>query len=69
MNDELARKRFFVIQAVRIAGAVQVLLALLVINQRLDWPAWIGYLLFANGFIDVFLVPILLAKRWRTPRP
>lgn len=69
MNGDPARNRFFMIQAVRIAGVVQVLLALLVLNQRLEWPDWIGYLLFVNGIVDVFVIPILLARRWRSPGP
>ena len=67
MTEDPARSRYFTIQAVRIAGVVQVLLALLVFNHRLDWPDWIGYLLFLNGFVDVFAIPIMLARRWRSP--
>jgi hypothetical protein len=68
MTEDPARNRFFAIQAVRVAGVVQVLLALLVVNQRLAWPDWIGYLLFINGFVDVFVIPIMLARRWRSPK-
>jgi hypothetical protein len=68
MTDDPARNRYFTIQAVRLAGVVQVLLALLVLNHRLDWPHWIGYLLFINGFVDVFVIPVMLARRWRSPK-
>jgi len=69
MTDDPARNRFFVIQAVRIAGVVQVLLALLVLNHRLDWPDVVGYVLFVNGIVDLFAIPIMLAKRWKSPAP
>ena len=66
MTEDPAKSRYFTIQAVRFAGVVQVLLALVVLNHRLDWPEVIGYLLLANGVADAFLVPHLLAKRWKS---
>jgi thiosulfate reductase cytochrome b subunit len=67
MTDDRARNRYFTIQAVRFAGVVQILLALVVLEGKLDWPGIIGYLLLANGLADVFLIPRLMAKRWRSP--
>jgi len=67
MTDDPAQGRYFTIQAVRIAGVAQVILALVVLNGQLDWPEIAGWLLLANGLADVFLVPHLLAKRWKTP--
>lgn len=62
-----ARGRYFAIQAVRLAGVVQVLLALLVLNDRLDWPHIAGYLLLLNGLFDALFAPTLMARRWKTP--
>ncbi|MBW8783303.1 MAG: hypothetical protein JF593_01475 [Novosphingobium sp.] len=64
-----ARARFFVLQAVRAAGVAQVILGLLITQGQLAWPEAIGWVLIANGMADVFIVPMLLAKRWRTPQP
>jgi hypothetical protein len=69
MSTDPARSRYFTIQAVRAAGVIQVLLALLILSHRLEWPEWVGYLLFVNGFIDVFAIPIMLARRWKSPKP
>jgi hypothetical protein len=63
-----ARRRFFTIQAVRLAGVAFVVLGMLVVSQRIAWPVWIGYLLLANGLVDVFVIPLRLARRWRTPQ-
>lgn len=62
-----AKRRYFAIQAVRIAGVVMVLLGLLVLNGKLVWPDLIGYFLVINGLFDALFLPTLLAKRWKTP--
>lgn len=67
MNDDPARSRYFTIQAVRIAGVVQVALAALVLGGKLGWTELVGYLLLANGLADAFVIPALLARKWRSP--
>ncbi|PEQ13936.1 hypothetical protein B2G71_06450 [Novosphingobium sp. PC22D] len=67
MSDP-ARDRFFAIQAVRIAGVVQVVIGMLIAAESIALPAWAGYVLLANGLIDTFVIPLLLARRWRSPR-
>ena len=62
-----ARGRYFAMQAVRLAGVVQVLLALLVLNGKLDWPQIAGYILLLNGLFGALFAPTLMARRWKTP--
>lgn len=62
-----ARSRFFKIQAVRLAGVACVILGMMIASQRIEWPEWLGYLLIANGLLDVLVIPTLLARKWRTP--
>jgi uncharacterized membrane protein HdeD (DUF308 family) len=66
-----AAARFMAMQAVRLAGVAMVLAGLLVVAGPPDvlgnLPDVAGYILLAAGLIDVFLVPTLLARRWRTP--
>ena len=31
-------------------------------------PDWVGYLLIANGLVDIFVIPSILVKKWRTPK-
>lgn len=66
-GDEAARNRWLVINLVRVAGVAMVLVGLLVVRQVIPEPAWAGYTILAVGLADVFLVPLLLARKWRTP--
>jgi hypothetical protein len=70
-HDDPARGRFFTIQAVRLTGVACVVLGMLVATHRIalpGWlPAWLGYVLIANGLVDVFVIPRALARKWRTP--
>ena len=67
MSEDPARGRFFTIQAVRLAGVACVVLGMLIATQRIAWPVWIGYLLLANGLVDIFIIPIKLVRKWKTP--
>jgi len=67
MNDDLARNRFFILQAVRMAGVAMVLTGLAITQGAIDLPQATGVALVAAGFIDVFFVPRLLAKKWKSP--
>jgi hypothetical protein len=69
MNEDRAHKRFLILQAVRLAGIVQVVLGLAIAVDKVDLPQIVGYLLVANGMVDAFLIPVLLARRWKTPLP
>lgn len=61
------RARFLIISTVRLSGVVFALLGLLIESGRIDLPRAIGWMLIAAGLAEVFLVPRLLARRWRTP--
>jgi len=66
-NEDQARQRWLVINAVRISGAVMVMIGLLGIEQVFNYPEVAGYVLVGVGLLDVFLVPLLLARKWRSP--
>ncbi|WP_395390736.1 hypothetical protein WBP07_09410 [Novosphingobium sp. BL-8A] len=61
-----ARNRWITIQLVRIFGVACVVAGLAIGSNKLQWPLWLGYLLIANGMIDVFVIPRLLARKWRS---
>ena len=65
-----AAARFAVIQLTRLAGVAMVVLGVLIANGDMlpGLPGWAGYLLLAAGLGDVFVVPVLLARKWRTPK-
>jgi uncharacterized membrane protein HdeD (DUF308 family) len=66
-----AAARFAVIQVLRLSGVALVILGLVIVagpSQRLSGlPDWVGYILLIAGLADVFVVPTLLARRWRSP--
>lgn len=68
-DDALARNRWAVITALRLAGVAMVVAGVLTVNGVLGLPVVAGYVLLAAGLVDTFVVPQLLARKWRTPRP
>ena len=69
MNEAQAKKRYFTIQAVRWAGVLMVMLGLAILVGKIDWPPLVGWLIAANGLIDATIIPLMLTRRWRTPKP
>jgi hypothetical protein len=67
VSEEVARARFFTIGAVRIGGVVMVLIGLLGLRGYFEYPEIAAYILIVVGLLDVFLVPLLLARKWRSP--
>jgi hypothetical protein len=64
-----ARARFFALGLIRLAGVALAFLGVAIIAKRLVEPAEIvGGLLLFIAAIDVLVVPLLLVKRWRTPK-
>lgn len=65
-QETLARKRFFVLQAIRLSGAFLALLGAVIISGRLiDLPE-LGYVLLVIGALDLFFVPNLMSRSWRS---
>lgn len=67
VSDEAARNRWMVINLARLGGAAMVVVGLLITAGRVPAPQWVGYPLIAVGLFAVFLVPQLLARKWRSP--
>lgn len=68
-EETKAQYRFLVLNIVRITGAIMLVLGLAVIaNGVFDLPKAAGYVLFVFGIIDFMLVPLLLAKKWKSPK-
>jgi hypothetical protein len=71
-SDDVARTRWAVIQFARLAGFAVVLVGILVARDVIDLAGAsnrvVGYILIALGLVDGFVVPQVLARKWRTPR-
>ncbi|WP_284124570.1 hypothetical protein [Parerythrobacter aestuarii] len=66
-QEQLARKRFLILQLIRLSGAAMALFGAVIISGRLiDFPE-LGYLLLVLGAMEFFLLPNLISKSWRTP--
>lgn len=61
-----AKTRFLTIQAVRLSGVALAVLGALVLALIVPLPEVVGYLLIALGALDVFVLPLVLARRWRS---
>lgn len=67
-HDDVARTRWFILSLSRLFGVGLVILGLLIHQGAIAWPVELGYALIAIGIIDVFVIPQILARRWRSPK-
>ena len=65
-DHDPAKARFLTIQAVRLSGVVTAVLGALVLGGILPLPEIAVYILVALGVAEIFILPIVLAKRWRS---
>ena len=73
MSGDPAVARWAAIQLTRLLGVAMTVAGILIVVRRLpalDFvPPPLGYLLVAVGLADFFVVPLLLARRWRSGAP
>lgn len=63
-----ARARFMMIQLVRLGGLLLILGGMVIVADKLPAPPLLGYGLLVLGMFEFFVLPLMLAKRWRSPR-
>jgi hypothetical protein len=67
-EETRAQYRFLVINIVRITGAIMLAVGLAIIARgAFGLPKEAGYVLFFFGLADFMLVPLLLARKWKSP--
>ncbi len=66
--DAVAKRRFLTIQAARLGGVACVLLAVLAVNHAIPVPPAIGYVLLAIGILGFAVIPVRLARQWKSKR-
>lgn len=69
MSQDPAKARFIAIQAMRWTGLAMVLVGLMIVYNRIDAPKELGYGLTVLGLIESLIVPTVLARLWKTPKP
>jgi hypothetical protein len=67
-NDDIARNRWLVINMLRLGGVAMVVIGLLMLQGRFGGNETVAYALIGVAMLDIFVVPQLLARKWRTPR-
>lgn len=69
MNEELARKRFMILNLVRFSALAFIFAGAANIGGKLlpELMPVLGYVLLVIGAVDFFLAPVLLKRLWRTP--
>lgn len=64
-----AQQRFIAIQLIRLTGVAMAVFGLVAIAGRTSLPLVAGYVLFGIGMFDALAMPIILARRWKSPPP
>jgi hypothetical protein len=68
-ESDPAKTRFLLLGLLRLSGVILAFLGIAIVMKRLVEPAEIiGGVLIAIGALEVLLLPILLVRRWRTPK-
>jgi hypothetical protein len=69
MNEDVARKRFMILNLVRFSALAFIFAGAANIGSKLlpDLTPTLGYILLVIGAIDFFLAPVILKQMWRTP--
>jgi len=72
-DDTLAKKRFFAITSMRLMGAIFVFVGFVLIRGGWELAGqptdrWIGVAVVLIGAFDFAVMPLLLARRWRSPK-
>lgn len=66
MTEDQAKRRFFILTALRFSGVAIAFLGIAVVAKRLVEPAdIIGTALIALGAFEVLILPTLLLRKWR----
>lgn len=63
-----AKARFIAITLVRWTGVALVLLGLLINAGTIRAPGALGVVLVLAGLFDAFIMPVILARRWKSGR-
>ncbi len=67
MTQDPAKGRFIVIQLIRLSGIALVMFGLAITAGRTPLPAPLGIVLVLGGLFEVLVLPLLLARRWKSP--
>lgn len=61
-----ARARFLALTLIRWTGVALVLVGMLINVGKIEAPRVLGILLAAVGLFDALVMPVILARRWKS---
>lgn len=67
-QSDPAKSRFIALQAIRLSGVVLGILGALILARIVDLPPVTGYIFLAVGLLDVFVIPLMLGRKWKSPK-
>ena len=72
-DDVLAKKRFFALSIMRLMGVAFAMIGFILISGGFALAGqptdrWFGAAIVLVGAFDFAVMPLLLARRWRSPR-
>ena len=66
-SDDPAAGRYWMLQLMRLGGILLVVGGILILSGRVPGPEVLGYGLVVLGAFEFFALPIVLARRWKSP--
>ena len=72
-DDALAKKRFFALSIMRLMGVTFAMIGFILISGGFPLAGqptdrWIGVAIVLVGAFDFAVMPLILARRWRSPK-
>ena len=67
-DDTQARARWIALNLMRLSGAALVTIGAVIAVGRTDMPPIAGTVLMLVGLLDATVMPLVFARRWRTPK-
>ncbi|WP_341711116.1 hypothetical protein [Erythrobacter sp.] len=65
-QDERAARRFWLLQFMRLSGLALVLVGAMILAGTIEQSKAVGAALFVIGAVDFFVMPIVLARKWKS---
>ena len=62
-----AQGRWVMLQLMRLGGVLLAVGGMVIIGGAIEGPPALGYGLLAFGLFEFFAMPVMMAKRWKTP--
>ena len=64
-----AKARFLMLSALRFSGVALALAGAYIAAGKTGLPVAAGYVLIVVGVVDAMILPLVLAKAWKSPKP